>query len=369
MPRYTHTRPGTPERQGINPFTQEPLLIPGRPEIVRFWEAERRGNQLELARGLIGGPAARWSRTFADEQAAVAHLSGCVAAREREGFMLTGEATPPLSADRPPAEDEEMAMTLLGIHFDLAGGVDEIRSLEIGRHPGWGLADLVDGIANAMPPKLERLFLGRCNLEVDRLSWMPLGDCEPLFDLPSIRELVFQGVGFQLGYANAPQLTKLELRVGSLSTQSLAAIFAAELPALTSLTLWLGGSESDDDDDEPIGCEELEPLFEGGLFPKLTHLGIENTVLSRAFALRLATSPLLARLESLSFSRGTLCRCWSQLADVAPAFAHLRSLDVSFNNIPESELANWQGLAQEVISDQDGREGGCLGSRPGIITA
>lgn len=360
MPRYTHTTPGRRERVGINPFTQEPLVIPGKPDRVRFWEGQRNGDRLELSRGIVGMTEARWSRSFPDEQAAAAHLSACSAAREREGFVLRGDATTLLSARRR-TEAAEIAERLLGVHFDLADGPNETRSLEIGRQPGseWTLAHLVDAIASAMPPKLERLFLGVCNLEMDRLKWMSLGDCEPLFDLPSIRELAFEGVGFQLGYANTPTLTKLELRVSALSRESLAAIFASDLPSLTHLVLWLDGSEDDDDPPPPIDCEDLEPLFDGALFPKLTHLGIQNTALSRMVALKLATSPLLARLESLDLSHGKLHSSWSQLEAVAPAFKHLRSLDVSFNNIPQSDIHHWRGLAQTVICDQDG---------PGMIT-
>lgn len=107
---------------------------------------------------------------------------------------------------------------------------------------------------------------------------------------------------FSLAGLALPKLETLIVETCSMTSERLAAILAADLPALTHLELWFGGT----DRDAGATLDDLAPLLDGKVFPKVTHLGLENLDFSSALAQRLATSAIRGRLVSLDLGMGTL---------------------------------------------------------------
>lgn len=150
---------------------------------------------------------------------------------------------------------------------------------------------------------LEALFLGDITFEQCELSWIQQQDLSPLWEaLPGLRALGLRGYLQTLGAESLPRLESLTLQSSGLSQAALAQILALEAPALTHLELWTGsenyGAETE--------VEDLQPLFSGGIFPKLTHLALRDSEYADAIAKAIVQAPLFARLEILDLSLGTL---------------------------------------------------------------
>jgi hypothetical protein len=107
---------------------------------------------------------------------------------------------------------------------------------------------------------------------------------------------------FSLAGLALPKLETLVVETCSMTSQRLADLLAADLPALTHLELWFGGT----DRDAGATLDDLAPLLDGKVFPKLTHLGLKNLDFSSALAQRLTTSAIRARLVELDLGMGTL---------------------------------------------------------------
>jgi hypothetical protein len=107
---------------------------------------------------------------------------------------------------------------------------------------------------------------------------------------------------FSLAGLALPKLETLVVETCAMTSQRLADILAADLPALTHLELWFGGA----DRDAGATLDDLAPLLDGKVFPKVTHLGLKNLDFSSALAKRLTTSAIRARLVELDLGMGTL---------------------------------------------------------------
>src|SRR3954464_9058062 len=97
MPRFEIKQPSTPDRKGVNPFTREPMVIPGMPEKRRFWEIERRGASLEICEGDLGTRGRRKVEPLASELLAKRRMDRMIRARRNMGYADAGasiELTP-----------------------------------------------------------------------------------------------------------------------------------------------------------------------------------------------------------------------------------------------------------------------------------
>jgi predicted DNA-binding WGR domain protein len=104
MPRFEQNIAPVPERTAQNPFTRQPIVIPGRPGKNRFWEIERHGTTLLVASGVPSGKVKQSKQEFGDEDEAHFALGGLIAKKRRAGFVEVGpsrELAAPTPA-RPP---------------------------------------------------------------------------------------------------------------------------------------------------------------------------------------------------------------------------------------------------------------------------
>lgn len=193
-------------------------------------------------------------------------------------------------------------------------------------------------VEHARLPALRHLFLGDIDSDELELSWITQTDLAPLLAaLPELHTLHLRGDdGLALGSGvRHEQLRDLQVECVALGQPFVAALWGAQLPALERLELWLG---DDDQADPVITADDLGPLLSGKLFPALRHLGLRNSSHADAIADALATSPLLAQLEVLDLSLGTLGDAGAAALLASPVTSQLKQLDLRHHFIQEPQL-------------------------------
>ena len=210
-----------------------------------------------------------------------------------------------------------------------------LRELTLGlfNFAGGGLEDVaLDIISGGVLAELERLFIGDFQIDQQEISWVELGDISPLYPFtPKLHSLRLHGAGILLGELEHPTLARLEIETGGLPRESVVSLAHAELPALAYLEAWFGREDYGGTTD----IDALRPIFTTPTLPKLRHLGLQNSEMQDQIAAALANSPLLARVESVDLSMGTMHEPGAQaiLAN-AVSFEHLVALNLEDNYIP-----------------------------------
>jgi uncharacterized protein (TIGR02996 family) len=122
-----------------------------------------------------------------------------------------------------------------------------------------------------------------------------------------------------------PKLKELVIETCAMSSKRMKWLTAAKLPALERLEVWFGAH----DREGTTRIDDVEPVLDGKLFPRLVHLGLRNTELVGDIIRVLPASKLARQLESLDLSMGTLGDDdATQLAGAAAQFPALKSLNV-----------------------------------------
>lgn len=227
-----------------------------------------------------------------------------------------------------------------------------LRELTVGLYDfeGGGLSGVGSDIASGGPLEhLERLFIGDFHAEEQEISWVGHGDLSPLWAVtPKLTSLRLRGAAIQLGEFEHPTLARLEIETGGLPHASVVSLATAKLPELTHMEVWFGRTDYGGTTD----IDALRPIFTSKTLPKLRHLGLQNAEMQDQIAIELATSPLLAQVESVDLSMGTMREPGAQaiLANAA-RFKHLKSLKLENNYIPDElalELVNTFGAMIKV---------------------
>lgn len=209
--------------------------------------------------------------------------------------------------------------------------------------------------AHGQLPQLRALFLNDITSEENEISWIPNGDLSPVFAAyPALEHFgVRGGNDLSLGHVSLPALRTLVIQAGGLSTEVVREVMSAELPGLEHLELFLG-TEDYGSTNTP---EDLTPLLDGRLFPKLKYLGLKNSDHQDQIAQIVAQAPVLEHLETLDLSMGILTDEGAAALLTSPLVAQLKKLDVSFNWCSDEMVAKLEALPPEVdASDQQESE-------------
>jgi hypothetical protein len=208
-------------------------------------------------------------------------------------------------------------------------GGENITGLSIGQ---WGGAShstpapvglLVDK-APALP-NLRALYLGDMDSEECEISWIRHGDITPLFTgaFPALEHVTVRGSdGLRLDPLKLPGLRTLEFESGGLPGEVARAVGESDLPALTRLELWLGT----EDYGGTTTLADLADILAGTRLPALTWLGLRNSEIADEIAAAVATAPIVARLEVLDMSMGTLSNAGARALLAGQPLTHLRTL-------------------------------------------
>ncbi|WP_448321071.1 STM4015 family protein [Streptomyces sp. CO7] len=188
--------------------------------------------------------------------------------------------------------------------------------------------EIVEAIVAARDrlPALRALFLGDMTSEESEISWIIQSDVTPLLEnFPALRWFgVRGGSGLVFPPVRHEALETLVVETGGLGVEVVRGIAASDFPALENLDLWLG-SEMYGGDAEP---GDLEPILAGTRLPSLRYLALRNSVIQDRIAEALAGAPVVARLDVLDLSMGTLTDEGAAALLAGQPLTHLRKLDL-----------------------------------------
>ncbi|SCL26285.1 STM4015 family protein [Micromonospora inyonensis] len=233
-----------------------------------------------------------------------------------------------------------------------------VESLVVG---AWGYAAFnhapIAQLCAAAPrlPAVRALFLGDMTSEECEVSWMRVGDVSPLLTAyPELETLrVRGGTEFTFSPVRHERLRELAVETGGLSQAFTRAVLDSELPALTDLELWLGTPDYGGDTE----VADLAPLLAGDRFPKLRRLALRNAEIADDLAEALSTATVVARLERLDLSLGTLGERGAAALLAGQSLTHLAELDLEHHYLPEEVadalVAALPGVRVDVSDPQE----------------
>ncbi|WP_331449676.1 STM4015 family protein [Streptomyces prasinus] len=182
-------------------------------------------------------------------------------------------------------------------------------------------------------PALRALFLGDMTSEEAEISWITQGDVSPLLaGFPALEEFGVRGSqGLRFPALRHDALRALALESGGLPADVVRGVGASELPALEHLDLWLGTSWYGADSE----AADLAPILSGDRFPNLRHLALRNSEIQDEVAAAVASAPVVARLDVLDLSMGTLGDEGAVALLGGQPLTHLKKLDLHHNYLSD----------------------------------
>lgn len=239
-------------------------------------------------------------------------------------------------------------------------GVAETAALVIGDWGGAGSGSTAEVVIKALVrakdklPNLRALFIGDMVSEESEISWIQQTDLSPLWPAyPQLELLQIRGgTGLALPNMALPRLHTLIIQSGGLGGDVVRQVGAANLPELTHLELWLGSDNYGGDST----VNDLKPVLDGAVFPKLDHLGLRDCEYADALATALATAPILGRITVLDLSLGTLSDTGAGALLAAENLKRLRRLDLHYHYLSADMMAKLAGtgVAVELGEPHDG---------------
>ncbi|MFG3407373.1 STM4015 family protein [Streptomyces sp. NPDC048142] len=187
-------------------------------------------------------------------------------------------------------------------------------------------------------PALRALFLADVVGEECEVSWLRMCDITPVLEaLPLLEEFAVRGCG-QEGLGLRPlrhtALKSLRFESGGLPGEVVRAVAASELPALERLDLWFGSSWYGGD----ATVDDIRPVLSGGVFPRLRHLGLRNSEIQDEIALAVGSASVVAQLETLALSMGTLSDTGGEALLNGQPLSHLSTLDLRHHFLTDPVL-------------------------------
>lgn len=175
-------------------------------------------------------------------------------------------------------------------------------------------------------PALRSMFFGAIASEECEISWIQQSDVTPLLEaFPSLERLEVRG-GFALLLrpVRHESLRVLRFETGGLPAEVVRAVGESDFPALEYLEMWLGTSDYGGD----ATVADLAPILSGERLPALRHLGLQDSEIQDEIAAAVAPAPVVAGLESLALSMGTLTDEGAEALLSGQPLTHLRRLDL-----------------------------------------
>ena len=305
-------------------------------------------------------------RRLGESEARRAKLAALIAAHR--GQWLGPELAALCETDGNPIEVDLTHGFILGARIGLVGIWENIHPIEIlealFERPAARLlhslvlglfgpeqtdyTEVVGFLAEEGPERsLRELVIGDVSRYHSSISMFHVGPLtELLRAMPELRILRARGVGIDLEQLRHDKLERLTLETTALPRGAARAVARGRAPRLTHLEIWLGSPDLGGD----ASIADLEGLWSGEGFPSLRHLGLRNSVLTDDIAERITRSNLLAQLETLDLSLGTMHERGAEiLLRHADALRHLRKISLGRNYIDISFATILQRTIGEAV--------------------
>lgn len=232
-----------------------------------------------------------------------------------------------------------------------------IRALILGAWEGEMSGEGVDKFQAALLaaadrfPALEALFISDIPSELSEVSWIEQRDPSALIAaFPRLRVLGLRGrIEGAFEPLDHAGIEELVLQSGGLAPQAVRAVAGSKLPALASLDLYLGVLEYGGG----ATAADLDGILSGAAFPGLRHLGLRDAENADDIAAALAHAPVVAGLESLSLSLGTLSDVGAAALLAGQPLTHLKRLDLHFHFLSDAMMDRLRQALPGVEVDLD----------------
>ena len=198
---------------------------------------------------------------------------------------------------------------------------------------------------------IKSLFIGDMDFEECEVSWIIQGDYEKLFSaMPQLESLTIKGsTELTLGKVDAPNLKSLEIICGGLPKEVIQSVRDANLPALKSLTLYIGVEDYGFDGT----IKDIEELLEKSNLPVLENLAIVDSEIQDEICKAILDSKYMKQINRLELSMGTLTDKGGQLLlDKLPEFPNVKCLDVHYHYLSDIMIEKLEALPIEINTDE-----------------
>jgi uncharacterized protein (TIGR02996 family) len=196
---------------------------------------------------------------------------------------------------------------------------------------------------------LQTLFVGDFEYpDETEISWVEDTNVAKLLPIaPNLRNLKVVGGGISLPKVfEHKTLETLHIETGGLPSSTVASVGKCKLPELTSMEVWLGTENYGGGGN----VKQLAELFKGTGVPKLVHLGLKNCDWEDDIAVALCKSDLLARLQTVDLSMGTLHGDGVEaIISNAAKFKHLKKLDLSDNFLSDDQVKRIKKALGKIV--------------------
>ncbi|MEO6771779.1 MAG: WGR domain-containing protein [Kofleriaceae bacterium] len=209
------------------------------------------------------------------------------------------------------------------------------------------LQDIIDLLSKKAPATTRKLTFGD---NVDQVSWHHTGNLGKLWKaVPHLRVLEIETGEFDVGAMDAPELERAIFITGGLSKACGKNLAKAHMPKIQHLEIYYG----DDNYGGDCSVKEVKPLLDRTDLPELAYLGLKNSMFSNDIAKAIGGAKILAGLETLDLSLGTMTDEGAEaLAAAKGSLAHLECLDLTRNYLTKKGVAAVKGLCKKVVTDQ-----------------
>lgn len=220
-------------------------------------------------------------------------------------------------------------------HFAQQAGADQVPAIVIGiwDHEGGGSDSTAQKLIELAPklPALRHIFFGDISYEENEMSWICNTDLAPLLHAyPNLESFTVRGAS-RLAFVDLKHegLKKLRIQTGGMSMNQVRQVIGSSLPNLEHLEFWLGSDNYGWDGT----VEDVKELFDLPQFPKLTTLGICNSIIADDIAIALGNAPILKQLKELAFFNGLLSDPGAKALAANPHLGSLEKLDLHYHFI------------------------------------
>ena len=198
---------------------------------------------------------------------------------------------------------------------------------------------------------VESLFVGDMDYEECEVSWIVQGNYSRLWQaLPHLKELTVKGSsGLTLGEICHQELESLTVICGGLPVSVIEEIQNAKLPNLKKLVLYIGIEDYGFDG----SADTVRTFLETSDFPKLVHLGIEDSEIQDEMVQAVLGSKYMEQLKVLALANGTLTDIGGALLlETLPSYPNIEELDVHYHYMSEGMVKKLEALPVKVDASE-----------------